>query len=90
MIWLGDLNYRIALSYSEAKKLVEANDWGSLFEKDQVTDQMYCSLQSLIFENSPNSFNIWKNNFMDECLNQAHRMKECLKVPFLSWFNSLV
>jgi len=37
VIWLGDLNYRIALSYSEAKKLVEANDWGTLFEKDQVS-----------------------------------------------------
>jgi hypothetical protein len=36
VIWLGDLNYRIALSYSEATKLVEANDWGTLFEKDQV------------------------------------------------------
>ncbi|KAL6642184.1 hypothetical protein ACP70R_020365 [Stipagrostis hirtigluma subsp. patula] len=36
VIWLGDLNYRIALSYSEAKKLVEANDWGALFENDQL------------------------------------------------------
>jgi len=36
VIWLGDLNYRIALSYSEAKKLVEASDWGTLFEKDQL------------------------------------------------------
>ncbi|RCV36296.1 hypothetical protein SEVIR_7G318400v4 [Setaria viridis] len=36
VIWLGDLNYRIGLSYSEAKKLVEANDWGALFEKDQL------------------------------------------------------
>ncbi|KAK3118291.1 hypothetical protein QOZ80_9BG0696790 [Eleusine coracana subsp. coracana] len=36
VIWLGDLNYRIALSYSEAKKLVEANDWAALFEKDQL------------------------------------------------------
>jgi len=36
VIWLGDLNYRIALSYSEAKRLVEANDWGTLFEKDQL------------------------------------------------------
>jgi hypothetical protein len=36
VIWLGDLNYQIALSYSEAKKLVEANDWTALFEKDQV------------------------------------------------------
>ena len=39
VIWLGDLNYRIALSYTEAKKLVQANDWGALFEKDQVTSQ---------------------------------------------------
>ncbi|CAD6255016.1 unnamed protein product [Miscanthus lutarioriparius] len=36
VIWLGDLNYRIALSYTEAKKLVQANDWGALFEKDQL------------------------------------------------------
>ncbi|KAG8089203.1 hypothetical protein GUJ93_ZPchr0011g26963 [Zizania palustris] len=36
VIWLGDLNYRIALSYSETKKLVEANDWDTLFEKDQL------------------------------------------------------
>ncbi|TVU27187.1 hypothetical protein EJB05_29780 [Eragrostis curvula] len=36
VIWLGDLNYRIALGYSEAKKLVEANDWTTLFEKDQL------------------------------------------------------
>ncbi|WVZ54662.1 hypothetical protein U9M48_005427 [Paspalum notatum var. saurae] len=36
VIWLGDLNYRIALSYSEAKKLVEVNDWSTLFEKDQL------------------------------------------------------
>ncbi|KAF0889080.1 hypothetical protein E2562_021133 [Oryza meyeriana var. granulata] len=36
VIWLGDLNYRIALSYSETKKLVEANDWDALFDKDQV------------------------------------------------------
>lgn len=36
VIWLGDLNYRIALSYTEAKKLVQANDWAALFEKDQL------------------------------------------------------
>ncbi|KXG27642.1 type I inositol polyphosphate 5-phosphatase 10 [Sorghum bicolor] len=36
VIWLGDLNYRIALSYTEAKKLVQANDWGALFQKDQL------------------------------------------------------
>lgn len=47
MIWLGDLNYRIALSYTEAKKLVQANDWGALFEKDQVGSKtMQCNATS--------------------------------------------
>ncbi|CAN1258584.1 Type I inositol polyphosphate 5-phosphatase 10 [Linum perenne] len=36
IIWLGDLNYRIALNYSETRKLVERNDWNALFDKDQV------------------------------------------------------
>ncbi|MQL77790.1 hypothetical protein Taro_010214 [Colocasia esculenta] len=36
IIWLGDLNYRIALSYTETKKLLENNDWDALFEKDQL------------------------------------------------------
>ncbi|XP_039132383.1 type I inositol polyphosphate 5-phosphatase 10-like isoform X3 [Dioscorea cayenensis subsp. rotundata] len=36
IIWLGDLNYRIALSYSETRKLLEYNDWDALFKKDQL------------------------------------------------------
>ncbi|XP_065871795.1 type I inositol polyphosphate 5-phosphatase 10 isoform X3 [Euphorbia lathyris] len=36
VIWLGDLNYRIALSYSEAKRLVERYDWNALLDKDQL------------------------------------------------------
>ncbi|WCJ19056.1 Type I inositol polyphosphate 5-phosphatase 5 [Euphorbia peplus] len=36
VIWLGDLNYRIALSYSEARKLVERHDWNALLDKDQL------------------------------------------------------
>jgi hypothetical protein len=36
IIWLGDLNYRIALSYAEARKLLDENNWDALFEKDQV------------------------------------------------------
>ncbi|KAJ0975947.1 hypothetical protein J5N97_017912 [Dioscorea zingiberensis] len=36
IIWLGDLNYRIALSYSETKKLLQDNAWDALFEKDQL------------------------------------------------------
>ncbi|KAJ3680999.1 hypothetical protein LUZ60_015488 [Juncus effusus] len=36
VIWLGDLNYRIALSYSETKKLLEENNWDLLLENDQL------------------------------------------------------
>ncbi|XP_077248909.1 type I inositol polyphosphate 5-phosphatase 10-like isoform X2 [Tasmannia lanceolata] len=36
VIWLGDLNYRIALSYSETRNLLEDNDWDTLLEKDQL------------------------------------------------------
>ncbi|WOL15921.1 type I inositol polyphosphate 5-phosphatase 10-like isoform X1 [Canna indica] len=36
IIWLGDLNYRISLSYSETKRLLEDNNWDALFEKDQL------------------------------------------------------
>ncbi|KAK9154471.1 hypothetical protein Sjap_001951 [Stephania japonica] len=36
IIWLGDLNYRIALSYSETRRLLQYNDWDSLLEKDQL------------------------------------------------------
>eukprot|EP01018_Ginkgo_biloba_P038611 Gb_30238 [translate_table: standard] len=36
VIWLGDLNYRIALSYSDTKELLENNDWETLLEKDQL------------------------------------------------------
>ncbi|KAJ3705625.1 hypothetical protein LUZ61_009330 [Rhynchospora tenuis] len=36
VIWLGDLNYRIALSYHSAKALVEMHNWKQLLEKDQL------------------------------------------------------
>ncbi|RWR93018.1 type I inositol polyphosphate 5-phosphatase 5 [Cinnamomum micranthum f. kanehirae] len=36
VIWLGDLNYRIALTYAETRVLLEDNDWDSLLEKDQL------------------------------------------------------
>ncbi|KAJ4746134.1 Type I inositol polyphosphate 5-phosphatase 1 [Rhynchospora pubera] len=36
VIWLGDLNYRIALSYQSAKALVEMHNWKQLLEKDQL------------------------------------------------------
>ncbi|XP_019059697.1 PREDICTED: type I inositol polyphosphate 5-phosphatase 5 [Tarenaya hassleriana] len=36
VIWLGDLNYRVALSYEETRVLLEDNDWSTLLEKDQL------------------------------------------------------
>lgn len=36
VIWLGDLNYRIALSYSETKRFLEHDNWDALLEKDQL------------------------------------------------------
>ncbi|GAB2277726.1 hypothetical protein Dimus_012429 [Dionaea muscipula] len=36
IIWLGDLNYRIALNYAETRKLLEGNDWDTLLSKDQL------------------------------------------------------
>ncbi|KAF5201098.1 Type i inositol polyphosphate 5-phosphatase protein [Thalictrum thalictroides] len=39
IIWLGDLNYRIALTYSETRKLLEENDWDALLEKDQLKNE---------------------------------------------------
>ncbi|KAF2284071.1 hypothetical protein GH714_018788 [Hevea brasiliensis] len=33
IIWLGDLNYRVTLSYEETKVLLEDNDWDTLLEK---------------------------------------------------------
>ncbi|GLU03555.1 hypothetical protein SLE2022_207470 [Rubroshorea leprosula] len=36
IIWLGDLNYRIALSYHSAKSLVGMRNWKALLENDQL------------------------------------------------------
>ncbi|CAI0465868.1 unnamed protein product [Linum tenue] len=36
VIWLGDLNYRIALTYRSAKALVEMQNWRALLENDQL------------------------------------------------------
>ncbi|XP_062145127.1 type I inositol polyphosphate 5-phosphatase 4-like [Alnus glutinosa] len=36
IVWLGDLNYRIALSYRSAKALVEMRNWRVLLENDQL------------------------------------------------------
>jgi len=39
VIWLGDLNYRISLSYEDTKKLLTENNWDALFQKDQLNTE---------------------------------------------------
>ncbi|GKU91446.1 hypothetical protein SLEP1_g5320 [Rubroshorea leprosula] len=36
VIWLGDLNYRIALSYLETINFMQQNNWDALLHKDQL------------------------------------------------------
>lgn len=38
IIWLGDLNYRLASICGDTYKILEKNDWQALLEKDQVRD----------------------------------------------------
>jgi hypothetical protein len=40
VIWLGDFNYRIDLANELARKLINIGDISSLFEKDQLNNQM--------------------------------------------------
>ncbi|MQM19336.1 hypothetical protein Taro_052338, partial [Colocasia esculenta] len=47
IIWLGDLNYRIALSYRTAKALVEMHNWKALLEKDQVVYPSFSAYQAI-------------------------------------------
>lgn len=49
VIWLGDLNYRIGLSYRTAKALVEMHNWKVLLENDQVT-KMKREIKGFCFE----------------------------------------
>jgi hypothetical protein len=38
IIWLGDLNYRVAASDLDTWKAVNQGDWHGLFQKDQVCE----------------------------------------------------
>ncbi|KAL5202355.1 hypothetical protein ABZP36_013307 [Zizania latifolia] len=40
IVWLGDLNYRINLSYERTHKLIAKQDWDGLFEKDQLKREL--------------------------------------------------
>jgi hypothetical protein len=55
-----------------------------------ATLQIWKQRNRLIFEKCPASLNMWERNFKYECHNQALRMKDSLKSPFLDWTNNPV
>ncbi|RAL40649.1 hypothetical protein DM860_006719 [Cuscuta australis] len=40
IIWLGDLNYRINLSYEKARELISKKEWSKLAESDQLRREL--------------------------------------------------
>lgn len=40
VIWLGDLNYRINLSYEKTHELIAKREWSELAEKDQLKKEL--------------------------------------------------
>ncbi|KAJ8770097.1 hypothetical protein K2173_011179 [Erythroxylum novogranatense] len=40
IIWLGDLNYRINLSYEKIRELISKRDWSKLIERDQLVTEL--------------------------------------------------
>ncbi|KAG9159531.1 hypothetical protein Leryth_019590 [Lithospermum erythrorhizon] len=40
ILWLGDLNYRINLSYEETRELISKKDWTKLVEHDQLIKEL--------------------------------------------------
>ncbi|BFG40907.1 hypothetical protein CerSpe_271810 [Prunus speciosa] len=40
IIWLGDLNYRLNLSYEKTRELISKKEWSKLFENDQLARQL--------------------------------------------------
>uniref|UniRef100_A0A0E0C768 Inositol polyphosphate-related phosphatase domain-containing protein n=1 Tax=Oryza meridionalis TaxID=40149 RepID=A0A0E0C768_9ORYZ len=40
IIWFGDLNYRINLSYERTHELISKQDWDGLFENDQLKREL--------------------------------------------------
>ncbi|XP_056164732.1 type IV inositol polyphosphate 5-phosphatase 3 isoform X2 [Syzygium oleosum] len=40
IIWLGDLNYRINLSYEKTRELISRKEWSKLLERDQLVQEL--------------------------------------------------
>lgn len=50
IIWLGDLNYRLNLSYERTHDLISKQDWEELFKKDQLKKELGkgCSFEGCV------------------------------------------
>ena len=75
VIWLGDLNYRVALTYEETRVLLENNDWDTLLEKDQVCT-LICPPQA--FQYSLCHWNITFMTFFLEATSRKNFNKKLL------------
>lgn len=55
VIWLGDFNYRIGLSFDKARNFAKADDYGRLYENDQVfaTYSVECAFAEPMLAQSP-------------------------------------
>ncbi|KAL8707899.1 MAG: hypothetical protein Q9220_007119 [cf. Caloplaca sp. 1 TL-2023] len=56
IIWLGDFNYRIGLSDEKVRRLIQANDLGSLYQNDQLNLQMVAGRAFPFYSESPITF----------------------------------
>ena len=55
-IWCGDLNYRIDESRSEVLRLIEAEQWHQLYQKDQLATELSAERVLFGFTEAPLSF----------------------------------
>ncbi|KAA8516463.1 hypothetical protein F0562_016756 [Nyssa sinensis] len=58
IIWLGDLNYRLASSCGDTHELLEKNDWQALLEKDQ--EMVVLGMQLRIEQRAGRVFRGWE------------------------------
>ncbi|KAL9109256.1 MAG: hypothetical protein Q9227_006011 [Pyrenula ochraceoflavens] len=56
IIWLGDFNYRIGLSYERCRSLIRAGDLSTLYENDQLNLQMVAGLTFPFYSESRITF----------------------------------
>ncbi|CAI9754431.1 unnamed protein product [Fraxinus pennsylvanica] len=68
IIWLGDLNYRINLSYEKTRELISKKDWAKLVEHDQV-----CAAKGP----RPRYPRVWKTNKKMGTISKSLKLVEC-------------